>query len=71
MRELCSTDDIVLKSYIEALLKDADIQYFVADESMQAMYPNMGIWSHRIYVSEEDLPSAIALLKDAEIERSL
>ncbi len=71
MRELCVTDDMVLKSYIEALLKDASIGYFVADEMMQTMYPAAGIWAHRFFVTEEDLPAAVALLKAADIERAL
>jgi hypothetical protein len=71
MEALCVTGDPVRKSYIEALLNSAGIEYFVADESMSALYPNVGAIAERIMVAEADLAAAIRLLQDAEIERQL
>ncbi|MDX2265049.1 MAG: DUF2007 domain-containing protein [Hyphomicrobiales bacterium] len=71
MRELCSTDDPVLKSYIGALLRDARIDFFVADEMSHALYPATGVWAFRFFVPEKDLPAAVRLLKDAQIDGKL
>ncbi|MDZ4791953.1 MAG: DUF2007 domain-containing protein [Hyphomicrobiales bacterium] len=71
MKELCRTNDAVLQSYIEALLKDAKIPYFAADQHMSAMEAYNAIWPRRIFVEVEDWPAAAALLDDAGIERAL
>lgn len=68
MIELLRTNDPVLISFVEALLRDAGIGFFVADRNMSVMEGSIGILLRRIMVSQEDLDEARALLRDAGIE---
>lgn len=68
MIELIRTNDPVLISFVEALLRDAGLTFFIADQNMSVMEGSIGILSRRIMVSEGDLAEARRLLRDADIE---
>ena len=65
MRELVRTNDAVLISAIEALLKGARIRHMVVDQNMSVLEGSIGIFPRRILVDEDDLDAARAVLEDA------
>lgn len=65
MHELVRTNDAVLISAIEALLKSADIACFVADQNMSVMEGSLGFLPRRLLVAEDDARRAKQLLSDA------
>jgi hypothetical protein len=65
MHELVRTNDAVLISAIEALLKSADIQCFVADQNMSVMEGSLGFLPRRLLVPDDDKEHAQRLLTDA------
>ena len=71
MIELVRTNDAVLISYVEALMRDAGIGYFVADRNMSIAEGSIGILARRIMVIEDDEAAARRLLKDAGIAHEL
>lgn len=68
MEELIRSNDIVLLSFIQSLLKEARIDYILSDVHMSIMEGSLGILPQRILVAEEDLYVAKNLLKDADIK---
>jgi hypothetical protein len=71
MEELLRTNDLVLISFVEALLRDAGIQPFVVDQNMSVVEGTLGILPRRVLVGEDDLATARAILEDAGIGREL
>ena len=71
MIELVRTNDAVLISYVEALMRDAGIGYFVADRNMSIAEGSIGILARRVMVIEDDEAAARRLLKDAGIAHEL
>lgn len=67
MKELMRTNDIVLISFVESLLRDADIDFFVADENMSILEGSLGILPRRVMVVDDDLAQARRVLSDAGI----
>jgi Putative prokaryotic signal transducing protein len=65
LRELLSTNDAVLISAIEALLKSARIGHMVVDQNMSVMEGSIGIFPRRILVDEHELEKARRLLREA------
>lgn len=65
MRELIRTNDAVLLSAIEALLKSADIAHLIADQNMSVLEGSIGIFPRRILVDDDELAAARQLLADA------
>lgn len=65
MRELVRTNDAVLISAIEALLKGADIPHMVVDQNMSVMEGSIGIFPKRILVGDDEIDDARRLLEDA------
>ena len=65
MRELVRTNDAVLISAIEALLKGADIGHLLVDANISVLEGSIGIFPRRILVEEDELEAARALLEDA------
>lgn len=71
MIELVRTNDVVLISFICSLLKDADIEHFVADVHMSIFEGSLGIIPRRIMVDSDYESQARRLVKDAGIEHEL
>jgi hypothetical protein len=67
MKEVFRTNDVVKLGYIEHLLREAGIEYFIADQHISAVEGNIGAFPRRVMVPEELLPAAEAAL--AEVER--
>ncbi|MFC5584109.1 DUF2007 domain-containing protein [Nitratireductor kimnyeongensis] len=71
MIELIRTNDPVVISFVESLLRDAGIAFFVADQNMSIMEGSLGILPRRIMIDEDDRAAARQLLKDADIDHEV
>jgi Putative prokaryotic signal transducing protein len=65
MRELVRTNDAVLISAIEALLKAAHIGHIVVDQNMSVLEGSIGIFPRRILVDADEAVAARRLLTEA------
>jgi Putative prokaryotic signal transducing protein len=71
MEELLRTNDIVLISFVESLLKDAGIVALVVDQNMSVMDGSLGILPRRVLVPGDDLDKARQILVDAGVGKEL
>ena len=71
MYELVRTNDPVLVTAIEALLKGADIHCMVLDQNMSVLEGSIGMLPRRIVVAEQDLDDARRVLTDAGLGHEL
>lgn len=71
MKELLRTNDAVIISFVQSLLKDAGIECLVADQNMSVLDGSIGILPRRMLVLEDDLDEAKRILADADIAREL
>ena len=71
MRELIRTNDPVLVSAIEALLKGAEIPHMVVDGNMSVLEGSIGILPRRVLVEDQTIQSARQLLQDAGLGHEL
>jgi len=65
MRELVRTNDAVLLTAIEALLKGARIRHMTVDQNMSVLEGSIGIFPRRILVDDDEIDAARTLLADA------
>lgn len=65
MYEIVRTNDAVLITAIEALLKAADIPCFIADQNMSVMEGSLGFLPRRVLVPDGENERAIRLLIEA------
>ncbi len=68
MREIVRTNEPVLLSYIEALLRGADITMMVADQNMSMMEGSIGAFPRRVMVDRDQWQKARAILTEAGLE---
>ena len=71
MTELLRTNDIVLLSYVEALLKDAGIACAILDTNMSVIEGSLGVLPRRLLVDTEALDAARRILTDAGLAKDL
>ena len=71
MREIVRTNDAVLISAIEALLKAAHIGHMIVDQNMSVLEGSIGIFPRRILVDEDQLAAARRLLAEAGLADEL
>jgi len=71
MREIVRTNDAVLISAIEALLKGADIRHMVLDQNMSVLDGSLNMLPRRIVVDNADVARARRLLTDAGLGHEL
>jgi hypothetical protein len=71
MEELLRSNDPVLISFIEALLKEAGIAHAVLDQNMSVMEGTIGILPRRVLVARDKHEAARRILTDAGLEREL
>ncbi len=71
MREIVRTNDPVLVSAIEALLKGANIRHMVLDQNMSVLEGSLGVLPRRVMVADEDAAPARRLLTDAGLGHEL
>ena len=70
MKELIRSNDLVFLSYVEALLKEAEIPHEVADEHMSAVVGSIDASPRRILVTDTDWPRAREIVDAAEVKRT-
>ena len=71
MRELVRTNDAVLVSAIEALLKGAHINHMIVDQNISVLEGSIGIFPRRILVADEKLKAAQLLLEEAGLAKEI
>ena len=67
MEELIRTNDMVLISYVEALLKEAGIGHMVVDQNMSVIEGSLGVLPRRVLVDRDELARAKGLVEEAGI----
>ncbi len=65
MVELIRTNDLVLISLVEAILAEARIGFFIADQHMSAVEGSLGFLPRRILVPEDEAAQARRILLEA------
>jgi hypothetical protein len=71
MEEIVRTNNLVTISFIEALLKEAGIVPFIADQNMSVIEGSLGILPRRVLVPADEVERARRLLKDAGVGNEL
>lgn len=67
MKELVRTNDLVLITLIEALLKEQSIDYLVLDQNMSVLEGSVGAIPRRIMALNDDYDRARRILIDADM----
>lgn len=71
MEEIVRTNNLVTISFIEALLKDAGITPFIADQNMSVIEGSIGILPRRVLVPDDRAEEARRILREAGIGAEL
>jgi hypothetical protein len=71
VKELLRTNDLVLVSFVRALLDDAEIPYAVLDSHMSVVEGSLGVLPRRILVSEARLALARRVMSDNGLEHEI
>ena len=71
MKELLRTNDIVLISFVQSLLKEQNIEHIVVDQHMSILEGSLGAIPRRLLVDSDDNDQARRLLHDAGIGNEL
>jgi len=71
MIELLRSNDPVVISFAEALLKDGGVEHQVVDRNMSIMEGSIGILPRRILVARDQHEIARRILTEAGLEREL
>jgi hypothetical protein len=71
MIELVRTNDPVIISFVESLMRDAGIHCLVADQNMSVMDGSLGILPRRILIETDRADEARRILTDAGIANEL
>ena len=71
MIELMRSNDPVLISFVGSLLRDAEIEHFVADEHMSILDGSIGALPRRVMIDESQVDQARRLLRDADLGHEL
>lgn len=71
MHELIRTNDAVLLSFAQSLMKDAGIESLIADQSMSILEGSLGLLPRRFLVESDRAQEARRLLIDAGLGHEL
>jgi Putative prokaryotic signal transducing protein len=71
LEELLRTNDIVLISFVEALLRDAGITAFIADQNMSIIEGSLGVLPRRVMVPDDEIDAARRLMLEAGIGKEV
>ncbi|WP_054309459.1 DUF2007 domain-containing protein [Mesorhizobium sp. 1M-11] len=71
MIELIRTNDAVVISFVESLMRDAGIGFLTADQNMSVLDGSIGILPRRILVDDEQIEEARRILTDAGIAHEI
>lgn len=66
MEEIFRTNDIVKLSFIEHLLSEAGLPYFIADKFISAVEGNIGAFGRRVMVHEDIADQAREAIAEVE-----
>ncbi|MGI9523243.1 MAG: DUF2007 domain-containing protein [Hyphomicrobiaceae bacterium] len=65
MIELIRTNDTVLLSYAEVLLKDAGLSAIIVDQNMSVLEGSIGVLPRRLLIDSDDAATALRVLQEA------
>jgi putative signal transducing protein len=68
MQEVLRSNDFVIISFAQAVLRDAGIDYFVADLHISVAEGSIGAFPRRILVAEDDRMQARRVLSEAGLQ---
>ncbi len=71
MEELIRTNDPVVLSYAESLMKDFGIPYMIADQGMSVLEGSIGVLQRRLLVHEDAADEARRILIEAGLGAEL
>ncbi len=71
MRELMRSNDLVLLSFVDVLLRDSGIDHFVADTHMSILDGSIGALPRRVLVDADRIEQARRLIRDADLGHEL
>lgn len=71
MIEIVRTSDLVLLGFLQSLLENANIPFFVADLHMSSLEGMIGAFPRRILVPEDHVPQARRLIAEAGLRAEL
>ena len=71
MIELLRSNDPVLLSFVDALLKEAGVEHALVDQNMSIMEGSIGILPRRMLVARNSHENARRILIEAGLEREL
>ena len=69
MKAVLKTNDVVLLSFAQSLLKDAQIETLLLDENASIMDGSLGILPRRLMVADVDFLQAQRILRDGLTSR--
>ncbi|MGE0629526.1 MAG: DUF2007 domain-containing protein [Hyphomicrobiaceae bacterium] len=67
MREIMRTNDIVVLSFAENVLRQTGIEPIVMDANMSVMEGSIGMFPRRLMVADDDEARARRALRDADL----
>jgi Putative prokaryotic signal transducing protein len=70
-RELLRTNDAVLLSFVEALLRERRIGHVVFDANMSVLEGSLGILPRRVLVENDGYRQAVRILVEAGLDSEL
>lgn len=71
MKEIIRTNNPALLTFVEALLKEAGLDYFIADQNISIVEGSIGAFPRRVLVRADDENAARRLLTDADLGAEL
>lgn len=71
MQELLRTNDPVLLSFVESLLKECGCEMMIADQNMSIMDGSIGVLPRRVLVADDHIEEARRVLRDAGLIKEL
>lgn len=71
MREILRTNDLVLLSFVRALLDEAGIEHLLLDSHMSTVEGSLGVLPRRVLVPEDLVARARRVLTEAGIAGEL
>lgn len=71
MDELLRTNDLVLISFVDALLSEANIHHLVVDQNMSVLEGSLGVLPRRVLVDRDRMDAARRVVTEAGIGAEL
>jgi hypothetical protein len=68
MQEVLRSNDFVIISFAQAVLREAGIDYFLADLHISAAEGSIGAFPRRLQVAADDLRQAHRVLREAGLQ---